>query len=77
MKRNLTIQLDEDTIKRARVIAARRATSISRLVREAVKKAAEEDTSWETAKKIALQQLNNPFHLGGSKLPSRKSLYDR
>lgn len=77
MKRNLTIQLDEDVVQKARVVAARRSISISRLVSEEIKRAAEKEDFWEVAKKMALQQLDTPFHLGGGKLPARENLYDR
>jgi predicted HicB family RNase H-like nuclease len=39
-ERNLTIQLDESTVKKARVVAARRSISISRLVSEEIEEAA-------------------------------------
>ncbi len=77
MKRNLTVQLDESVIQRARIVAARRSMSISRLVSEEIKRVAEQDTSWQVAKKAALGQLNRPFHLGGGKLPRRETLHDR
>lgn len=77
MNRNLTIQLDENTIKNARVVAARRSISISKLVSEEIKKASDAEDYWITAKRTALNQLQRPFHLGGHKLPSRESLYER
>ncbi len=77
MTRNLTIQLDENTIKKARIVATRRSISLSRLVSDEISKAAEAEDYWLTAKRTALSQLNNPFHLGGNKLPTRESLYDR
>jgi hypothetical protein len=77
MKRNLTVQLDESTIKKARIVAARRSMSISRLVSEEIESAAKKDSYWETAKKTALKQLSQPFHLGGRALPSRDALHQR
>lgn len=77
MKRNLTIQLDESIIKKARVVAARRSTSISRLVSEEIERTAAKDAVWEAAKKRALQRLNSGFDLGGGKLPKRETLYER
>ena len=77
MKRNLTIQLDEKVIQKARIVAAKRSMSISRLVGEEISRAADKDMAWENAKKTALRQLDNPFHLGGGKLPSRESLHQR
>ena len=77
MTRNLTIQLDENTIKRARIVAASRSISISRLVSEEIKKASDAEDYWLTAKRAALSQLQKPFHLGGRKLPTRESLHER
>jgi hypothetical protein len=77
MTRNLTIQLDENTIKKARIVAARRSVSISRLVSDEISKAAEAEDYWSTAKRTALNQLSRPFHLGGHRLPARENLYDR
>jgi uncharacterized protein DUF6364 len=78
MKRNLTIQLDEATIQKARVAAARRSVSISQLVRDEIKRLADQDHAYEAAKKKALAHLNKPFNLGGQgKLPARDSLHER
>ena len=77
MKRNLTVQLDESVIQKARVVAARRSISISRLVREEIEKAALNDAVWNAAKKRALARLRQPFNLGGGPLPTRESLHER
>ena len=77
MKRNLTVQLEESVIQKARVVAARRSISISRLVREEIEKAAKNDAAWNTAKKRALARLGHPFDLGGGPLPTRESLHER
>ena len=77
MKRNLTVQLDESTIKKARIVAARRSMSISRLVSEEIERVAKKDTYWEVAKKTALKQLGQPFHLGGGALPPRDALHQQ
>ena len=77
MKRNLTIQLDESVIQKARVVAARRSMSISRLVSEEIERSAEKDNYWQVAKKTALSQLAKPFHLGGGPLPNRDTLHQR
>ena len=36
MKRNITVQLDEATVQKARVVAAKRGSSISRLLTEQI-----------------------------------------
>lgn len=38
MKRNLTVQLEEETVAKARVLAARRSTSVSKLVAQEIDK---------------------------------------
>lgn len=77
MKRNLTVQLDESTVQKARLVATKRSISISRLVTEEIEKAAKMDNSWQSAKRAALAQLEHPFHLGGGKLAARESLHQR
>ena len=46
-------------------MAARRSISISKLVSGEIKKASEAEDYWVTAKRIALNQLQQPFHLDG------------
>lgn len=75
-KRNLTIQLDEETIDKARVIAAERGTSVSGLVRQQLSELVEQRDSYERSKRIALQYLRRGFHLGGKRVP-REELHDR
>ena len=78
MKRNLTIQLDEATIRKARIVAAKRSLSISRLVTEVIEQAARKEESLEMSKKTALKLLDKQFNLGtNGKLSARESLYGR
>jgi hypothetical protein len=77
MKRNLTVQLQEETIAKARVLAARRSTSVSRLVAHEIDKLVGEDDGYQRARAVALRHLTQGFHLGGASLPERGSLHDR
>lgn len=77
MKRNLTVQLDEDTVRHAKVLAARRSTSVSRLVAEEITRLVNEDTAYRRAHEVAAVHLRKGFRLGGGRLPSRDSLHDR
>jgi hypothetical protein len=77
MKRNLTVQLDETTIGKARVLAARRSTSVSRLVADEIQRIVDEDDRYQRARDAALEQLERGFHMGGGRLPARESLHDR
>ena len=77
MKRNLTVQLDEDTVAKAKVLAAKRSTSVSKLVAHEIHRLVGEDDAYQRAKSTALAQLDRGFHLGGDDLPDRDTLHER
>ena len=76
-KRNLTIQIDEDVARRARMVAARRSTSVSRLVAEQIEALVHADAAYESARREAMHTMRRGFHLGGGALPTRDSMHDR
>jgi hypothetical protein len=76
-KRNLTIQLDDSTVRSVRVLAARRSTSISRLVADEIERLVREDAGYERAAAVALNHLHRGYHLGGGRLPARSELHER
>jgi predicted transcriptional regulator len=77
VKRNLTLQLDDDTVRRAKVLAARRSTSVSRLVAEEITRLVTEDDRYQRAHEVAARHLRKGFRLGGGALPDRDSLHER
>jgi hypothetical protein len=77
MKRNLTVQLDEATIDKARVLAARRSTSVSRMVADEIARLVADDDRYRRARVLALRQLDRGFHMGGGPAPDRESLHER
>lgn len=77
MKRNLTVQLDDVTVHKARVLAARRSTSISRLVADEISRLVEDDERYSRARATAMRQLERGFRMGGGQLPDRESLHER
>jgi hypothetical protein len=64
-KPNLTIQLDEEVIRRARVVAAKRGTSVSALVARQLDDLADEDERYEAARQRAIELMAHPKALGG------------
>jgi len=64
MKRNLTIQLDEDVIDDVKAVAARRGTSVSGLVSAYLSQLAAEDEAYERARKAALELLDQAIDRG-------------
>ena len=77
MQRNITLTFDDEILRKARVLAARRNRSISALLREELSRLVSEDEAYETAKRAALERLERGVHLGGGPLPSRDELHDR
>lgn len=76
-KQNLTISVSPETLQKARILAARRSTSISRLVAEEIEKLVGSEEAWERSERSALALLEQGFHLGGLIAASRDELHER
>lgn len=76
-RRNLTVNLDADTIRRAKILAAARGTSVSKLIAELVKELVESDRAYEVAKRAALRHLERGYRLGGRITSSRDEWHER
>ena len=76
-KQNLTVSLSPQTVHKARLLAARRATSISSLVAEQIEALINDDEAYERAHRTALDLMERGLHLGGGPMLSRGSLHDR
>jgi hypothetical protein len=74
---NLTISLDQATIRKAKVIAAQRGTSVSRLVTEVIERLAGDEDAYQAAMREALETLDHGFDLGGTIHATRDELHDR
>lgn len=72
-----TLTLDDELIRKARALAARRNSSVEALLREELSRLVNEDEAYEAAKRAALDRLERGSHLGGGPLPSREVLHDR
>jgi hypothetical protein len=77
MKRNVTISLDRQTIRKAKIIAARRDTSISGLLSQQIEILVGEEEAYEQAERQAVALLDQGFHLGGGAPASREELHER
>jgi hypothetical protein len=76
-KQNLTITLDRQTVYKAKILAARRSTSISGLVADQIEMLVGEEEAYERAERQAAALLDHGFHLGGVVTASRDDLHDR
>jgi len=77
MKRNLTVNLEQQTIRKAKIMAAKKGTSISRLLADQIETLVGEDEAYERAERGALALLDRGFHLGGIIRASRDELHER
>jgi Family of unknown function (DUF6364) len=75
-RRNLTLQLDEAVIRKARVLAARRGTSISGLVARELEELVAEDARYEAAMRRADEIMDRSVARGG-RTWRRDELHDR
>jgi hypothetical protein len=76
-KQNITLSLSRQTLRKAKVLAARRATSISGLLAEQIETLVGEEEAYERAERQALSLLDQGFHLGGVIRASRDELHER
>ena len=61
---NLTLKLPVETVRKAKVVAAERGTSISALVAEKIDELVGEDAEYQAAKRRAFEWLKQGWHLG-------------
>jgi hypothetical protein len=73
---NLTLQLDEDVIRRARVVAARRGTSVSALTAQTLLEIVRSDERYEESRRRAESLLSGARARGGRGW-TRDELHDR
>lgn len=76
-RQNLTISLTRETLQKARVLAARRATSISGLLAEQIETLVGEEEAYERAQRQAMTLLDQGFHMGGVIRATRDELHER
>ncbi|HWH60814.1 MAG TPA: DUF6364 family protein [Terriglobales bacterium] len=77
MKSNITLKLERDLLRKVRVLAAERDTSVSALLAEQLEKAVRDSEGYEKAKRRALARLKRGYNLGFTPPASRDELYER
>ena len=76
-KQNLTVSLSPQTVQKARVLAAKRSTSISGLLAAQIEALVDADEAYESAHRAALDLMERGFHLGGVHSVPRELLHER
>lgn len=77
MKTNVTLKLDADLLKEARVLAAEQGSSISAMLADKLTELVRERKGYENAKKRALARLRVGMDLGWTRPGSRDELHER
>jgi hypothetical protein len=75
-RRNVTLQLEEDVIRRAKVIAAKRGISVSGLMARELEELVARDERYEEAERRASEIMAGSLPRGGRSW-RRDDLYDR
>ena len=76
-KQNITVSLPRQTIQKAKILAARRGSSISGLLAEQIEILVGEEEAYQSAKRRATALLDQGFHLGGVIRASRDEWHER
>jgi len=76
-KQNLTVSLDQKTIRKAKILAARRNTSVTRLLADFVEEMVAESERYDAARNTALDYLNQGFPMGGKIVADREDWHER
>ena len=74
---NITIKVEAGVAQDARVLAAKRGTSLSRLVAEQLVAMVREEQGYAAARRSALRRLKRGYDLEWEKPANRDELHDR
>jgi predicted DNA-binding protein len=76
-KQNITLRLSKETLQKARVLAAKRSTSISGLLTSQIEQLAETEDDYERAMNRAFARMQKGFDLGEIPKLDRDALHER
>jgi hypothetical protein len=74
---NITLKIRESLARDAKILAAKRGSSLSRLVAEYLEQLVSEDQVYAAAKRRALRRLKRGYDLGVDTSGGRAALHDR
>lgn len=77
LKQNVTISLSRQALRKAKILAAKRDTSISGLLAQEIERLVAQEEAYEQAERQALALLDKGFHMGGAITVSRDELHER
>ena len=74
---NVTLKVDDDLLREAKVLAAKEGTSVSRLVAAQLEHLVRQDSQYERSRQRAVRRLRRGWDLGWSPPESRSELHER
>lgn len=77
MKSNITLKLDAKLLREAKIVAAQRGTSVSRLLTRQLEEVIRKDKAYEAAKRRALTRLQKGYNLRWRPPATRDELHER
>jgi len=77
MKQNITLSINKDLIRKVKILAAQKQTSISGMLSQELQKILADSEKYELLKRKALTNINQGFHLGGKIAVARQELHER
>ena len=77
IKQNVTVSLSRQTLRKAKILAARRGSSISGLLALQIELLVGEEEAYERAERQATTLLDQGFHLGGVIRATRDEWHER
>lgn len=77
MKTNVTLKLDAELLREARILAAEEDTSMSAMLAERLEQIVRERKSYQRARKRALARLREGMNLRWTPARSRDEIHDR
>jgi hypothetical protein len=77
MKTNVTLKLDAELLKEARILAAETGSSISQMLADKLEEAVRERKGYDRARKRAMSRLRTGIDLGWTRPVSRDELHER
>lgn len=77
MTTNITVKVDADLAREAKILAARRGTSVNQLVANQLEALVRRDKSYQLAMQRALSRLEKGYDLNWQKPANRDELHER
>ena len=77
MKQNITLSIDKALIRKSKIIAVQRETSVSKMLSDELERLIKSAEQYEFAKRKALDNLKTGFRFGDKITVSRKAFHER